>query len=219
MASLTLVVGNKNYSSWSLRPWFLLRHFNVPFTERRIALFTQSTDEQLAPLFSNFKVPVLVDNGLTVWDSLAIMEYASEKYLGGRGWPREERARAVARAVSAEMHSSFTSLRGELPMNCRKKFPRFKLSDAVQQDVQRIKSIWRKCRSEYGAGGDWLFGEFSIADAMFAPVVMRFVSYAVALDEAENKYVQTVVNEPNLLEWLAAAEREKEVIESEEISV
>ena len=135
-----------------------MRHFQLPFEEKRIPLFTGTTDEQLAPYFSNYKVPVLLDGEFVVWDSLAILEYLSENYLQAKGWPKDVKARAVARSVSAEMHSSFTNLRSALPMNCRRKIPGFKLSPEVQTDVDRIKTVWRRCREHYGKGGDWLFG-------------------------------------------------------------
>lgn len=217
MAQLTLVIGNKNYSSWSLRPWIFMRYFDIPFDEERIALFVETTAQLLEPYFSNHKVPVLQDGSLNVWDSLAIMEHLSERYLDNRGWPTDNSARAVARAVSAEMHSSFASLRNALPMNCRKTFPGFVLSPDVRRDIERITQLWRFCRCRYGQDGEWLFGEFSIADAMFAPVVLRFVGYDVVLEEVETDYVQSVVRLPAMKEWIDAGRAEKEVIEMDEI--
>jgi len=122
MSKLTLVFGNKNYSSWSLRPWIFLKQFNVPFEQKRVSLFTQTSDAELAPYFTDGKVPILLDNDFVVWDSISIMEYVSEKYLNDKGWPDDVKARAMARSISAEMHSSFTAMRTALPMNCRKKF-------------------------------------------------------------------------------------------------
>jgi len=196
-----------------------MKHFQLEFTEKWIALFTETTDAQLASYFSNDKVPILVDDGLQVWDTLAILEYLSENYLTGQGWPAEKNARALARSVSAEMHSSFTDLRNELPMNCRKKFRHFKLSAGVQNDIQRIKDIWQKCKTEYGSGGDWLFGEYSIADAMFAPVVLRFDGYDVPLNAMEKAYVECVIQHPNMQQWIAAGKQEKEIIEIDEVTV
>ena len=217
MTDLTLIIGNKNYSSWSLRPWIFMRHFEIEFEEKRIPLFTETTDEQLKPYFSNLKVPVLLEGDFVVWDSLAILEYLSENYLESRGWPKDSKARAVARSVSAEMHSSFANLRNALPMNCRKKFPGFELSPEVRRDIERIVQVWRYCRKKYGGGGDWLFGEFSIADAMFAPVVLRFDGYDVPLDDGEASYVQTVLKHPQIIDWINAGKREKEVIEFDEV--
>ena len=217
MSELTLIIGNKNYSSWSLRPWIFMRKFQIAFDEKRIALFTDTTKDELSPYFSNYKVPVLLDGDFTVWDSLSIMEYLSENYLDGQGWPRDAKARALARSMSAEMHSSFFSLREGLPMNCRKKFPNFALSPAVQRDIDRIKAIWQKCRADYGSGGGWLFGSYSIADAMYAPVVLRFEGYDVPLDQMEKAYVGKVLSDPNMIDWINAGKEEKEIIEMDEI--
>lgn len=217
MAGLTLIIGNKNYSSWSLRPWLFMHHFGLDFTEQRVALFTASTDRELAPWFSDSKVPVLADGDRVVWDSLAILEYLSEQYLDGRGWPAGAGARAVARAVSAEMHSSFTSLRSELPMNCRRRFCDAPRSAAAERDIERVKAIWRRCRRDFGTGGDWLFGAFSIADAMYAPVALRFFGYTVPLEGIEADYVRTVLAHPSVAAWRAAGAAEPEIIAMDEI--
>ena len=217
MSNLTLIIGNKNYSSWSLRPWIFMRQMSIEFAEKRIPLFTETMESDLAPYFSNSKVPVLLDGNFIVWDTLAIMEYVSENYLLNKGWPAETKARAVARSISAEMHSSFTDLRNELPMNCRKQFAGFNISSSVQADIDRISAIWRKCRTEYGAGGDWLFGNYSIADAMFAPVVLRFKGYDVSPGDIEESYMQVVLNQPAMQEWIEAGKQEKEIIEMDEV--
>lgn len=217
MTDLTLIIGNKNYSSWSLRPWIFMRHFGLEFHEKRVSLFVETTVSELSPYFSDYKVPVLQDGDLTVWDSLAILEYLSERHLDGRGWPGEVTARAVARSVSAEMHSSFPNLRGELPMNCRKQFSGIALSAKAQREVDRVMQVWRKCRTEYGVDGDWLFGEFSAADAMYAPVALRFAGYDIALDDVGSAYVQTVLKHPAIKEWIDAGKQETEVIAMDEI--
>ena len=219
MSKLTLVIGNKNYSSWSLRPWVFLKHHQIPFTEKRVALYTDTSDAELAPYNSDCKVPVLVDGELLVWDSLAILEYVSEKYLGGKGWPEDPAARAIARSMSAEMHSSFANVRKELPMNCRKKFPHIELSSAAVHEIERITSLWRRCRTEHGATGEWLFGNYSIADAMFAPIALRFEGYSIPLDEIERAYVQNVLRQPCIMEWVAAGKAEKEVILEDELDL
>lgn len=217
MPGLTLVIGNKNYSSWSLRPWLLMKHFGLEFAEHRVALFTAGSDRQLAPWFSDGKVPVLQDGDLVVWDSLAILEYLSAQFLDGHGWPADAGARAVARSVSAEMHSSFSILRNALPMNCRKRFHDIPLSDAARHEIERVKVLWRRCRTEFGSGGDWLFGRFSIADAMFAPVALRFFGYTVPLTGIEAAYVRTVLEHPHIVAWMAASAAETEIIEMNEI--
>ncbi len=219
MTDLTLIIGNKNYSSWSLRPWILLRHFKVPFTEKRIALFTDTMEQELAIYGSDTKVPVLQDGELVVWDSLAILEYVSERYLDNQGWPENVNARAVARSVCAEMHSSFPHLREALPMNCRKHFKHYTVSDKTQRDINRVKEIWAKCRTEYGQHGEWLFGDFSAVDAMYAPVVLRFAGYDVKLNKDEQAYIDTVLSHPDILEWIAAGKAEQEVIELDEIEL
>ncbi len=217
MSNLTLIIGNKNYSSWSLRPWILMKHHQLDFIEKRVPLFTESTNTELSEYDSDFKVPILKDDDLVVWDSLSILEYLSEQYLHGKGWPIDSRARAVARSISAEMHSSYPHVRTELPMNCRKKFNAMTLSDKAEAEVERICGIWRKCRSKYGNSGEWLFGEFSIADAMFAPVALRFYGYSIPLSSTDQEYVESVVNHPAIIEWIEAGRLEKEVIDDDEI--
>jgi glutathione S-transferase len=217
MSQLTLIIGNKNYSSWSLRPWVFLRQNQIEFKEKRVALFTATSDNELAPYGSDYKVPILLDGSLTIWDSLAILEYLSEKYLSSQGWPAAERARAVARAVSAEMHSSFTNIRNELPMNCRKKFAHVNVSAAAEREIDRIKSLWRMCRNEFGVEGEWLFGQYSIADAMFAPIALRFEGYSIPLEGVEKAYVHRVLQQPCIVEWIEAGKAEKEIIAADEI--
>ena len=219
MANLTLIIGNKNYSSWSLRPWIFMKHHQLEFREKRVALFTETTAEELAEYHSDFKVPVLKDNELFVWDSLSILEYISEQYLEDRGWPADAQARSVARSISAEMHSSYFNVREEMPMNCRRKFNTVKLSKGAAKEVERICWLWRTCRSEYGNTGEWLFGEYSIADAMFAPIALRFLGYSIPLSGVEESYVKSVLNHPGIIEWVEAGKLESEVIESNEIEI
>ena len=217
MSKLTLIIGNKNYSSWSLRPWIFLRHHQIGFEEKRVPLFFEETAGALAEYDSDFKVPVLKDGELVVWDSLAILEYVSETYLENKGWPMDLNARSVARSISAEMHSSFPNVRNELPMNCRKKFKNIILSQEVEREIDRIKHVWKKCRTEYGGNGEWLFGDYSIADAMFAPVAIRFNGYNISLSGIEEKYVASVLRHPAIIEWIEAGKHETEVIEANEI--
>lgn len=219
MSLLTLVIGNKNYSSWSLRPWIFMRHMDIPFEEKRVSLFVDTTRGELAPYDSNYKVPVLQDGDRIVWDTMAIMEYLNDQFLDGRGWPSDTGVRAVARSVSAEMHSSFTALRGACPMNCRKHFPGFPIGEEARRDVARIEHLWARCRKEFGHGGDWLFGDYSIADAMYAPIVMRLHGYDVSVDASTKKYMDTVLASAHLQEWIEAGRQETEVIAEDEVAV
>lgn len=204
----TLIIGSKNYSSWSLRPWLLLRQFGVEFHEVKLPLDTPEFYARIRDYSPTGRVPVLHDGELRVWDSLAIAEYANERFLDGRGWPAHIAARAQARAISAEMHSGFAALRRELPMNCRKRVRADSISvDAMSadaaHDIARVKAIWRQARERHAGEGAFLFGAFGIADAMYAPVVLRFISYDVALDPLERSYVDTIAALPALREWLA----------------
>jgi len=218
MSNLTLIIGNKNYSSWSLRPWVFMKHHQITFDEKRVALFTETTDKELSQYNSDFKVPILKDGDLLIWDSLSILEYLSEKYLASNGWPRESNARAMAKSMSAEMHASFLNVRNELPMNCRKKFQDVRLSSKAEREIGRIKTLWQQCRNEYGEEGEWLFGKYSIADAMFAPIALRFEGYSISLGNVEEAYVRSVLKQPSIIEWVEAGKVEKEVIEEDEIA-
>lgn len=217
MTNLTLIIGNKNYSSWSLRPWIFLKENQIEFSEKQIALFTETTDQELSEYNSDFKVPVLKDAGLLVWDSLSILEYISEKYLDSMGWPQDLNARAMARSISCEMHSSFFNVRKELPMNCRRSFQNIKLSPEAAREVGRITELWRNCRSQFGGNGEWLFGEYSIADAMYAPIALRFHGYNIPLSGIEEAYVKSVLKQPAIIDWIEAGKAESEVIEEDEI--
>ncbi|MES9902083.1 MAG: glutathione S-transferase [Sedimenticola sp.] len=213
---MTLVIGNQNYSSWSLRPWLFLRHHQMPFNCTKVSLFSDTMAADLKPYFSDGKVPVLRQGDLEVWDSLAILECLAESYPELQGWPTDRSARAVARSVSAEMHSSLFDLRGELPMNCRRRFPGFTPTAAAHRDIRRVQDIWQLCRQQYGSEGPWLFGAFSVADCMFSPVVLRLISYEVALDSAAQAYCETVYNSAAIREWVAAGKAEEEVITEDE---
>ena len=217
MSGLTLIIGNKNYSSWSLRPWIFLRHHRIDFQEKRVSLFVDTTEEELAEFDSDYKVPILKDDELIVWDSLSILEYVSEVYLDNKGWPDDRRARSVARSISSEMHSSFASVRNELPMNCRKKFENIRLSRVAEHEIERIQALWRKCRNDYGSNGEWLFGDYSIADAIFSPIALRFSGYSIPLCGIETDYVESVLNHPGIVEWVEAGKLEPEIIEADEI--
>jgi glutathione S-transferase len=206
--ALTLVIGNKNLSSWSLRPWLLLKQFGVPFHEERLPLDTPEFYARIAAYSPTGRVPVLRHAGLDVWDSLAICEYVSETFLDGRGWPAERARRARARSVSAEMHSGFADLRAYLPMQCARRLAGFVPPPEAQRDIERVTALWRECRAASAGQGPFLFGEFGIADAMYAPVATRFVSYGVAVGEVERAWMDALLGLPAMQEWLAAAAAE-----------
>lgn len=211
-----LVIGNKNYSSWSLRPWLLLTQLGIPFTEVRLPLDTPEFAEKIGQWSPTGRVPVLRHGRLTVWDSFAICEYVNDVLAPGRGWPADPPTRAHARSVCAEMHAGFMALRNELPMNCRARGRRVQRSAACEADLQRIYSSWRVCRQHYGDGGPWLFGAFSIADAMYAPVALRLLTYDVSRDAVVQAYIDALLALPALQAWLAAAQAETEVVEADE---
>ncbi|MFN6478520.1 glutathione S-transferase family protein [Nostoc sp. DedQUE07] len=213
MTQLTLVIGNKNYSSWSLRPWLAMKQFGLEFNEIRIPLYNHpDCSLKIRQYSSSGKVPVLLHDKQTVWDSLAICEYLAETFPTLQWWPEDKAARALARSISAEMHSGFQNLRQNMPMNCRTKYPGKGLEPGVQQDIDRIISIWQESRQKFGAGGNFLFGNFTIADAFFAPVVLRFIAYDVQLDTVSRNYVESVLELPAMQEWINAAKNETEVI-------
>lgn len=208
MTRPVLVIGNRNYSSWSLRPWLLLRQFGVEFDEVVLALDTPEFAAQALRHSPTGKVPALRDGDLVLWDSLAICEYANERWLGGRGWPAELPQRALARAAAAEMHSGFAALRTQLPMNSRRRPDGYRWDAAAQRDIDRVQALWRSLRRGHGTGGDFLFGGFGIVDAMFAPVAIRFDGYGVALDDTAAAYLQALSALPALRQWRQAAEQE-----------
>lgn len=207
---MKLVIGSKNYSSWSMRPWLLLAHNKIEFEEIEIALFSPGYERQLAEYSPTCKVPVLLDRGIEIWDSLAICEYVSEQYLGGGGWPMEPLERARCRALSAEMHSGFGSIRTEMPMNCRAK-RKIEFTEALAKEIARIDQLWSDAIAE--SGGPYLFGSFSIADCMFAPVVSRFATYQVLLSEVAQTYCDRIYKTAAFEAWLAAAKIDIQVIE------
>jgi len=212
MSRYTLVIGNKNYSSWSLRAWLLMKHAGMPFDEIRIPLYVAGSKDSLRKYAPSGKVPVLLDGSLAVWDSLAVAEYLAERHPDRRLWPQDSAVRAVARSISAEMHSGFSALRSNMSMNCRGSFPGVGRTVEVAADVERIQRMWTDCRERFGAAGPFLFGEFTIADAMYAPVVLRFKTYAVQLAPVARQYADTVLGLPALQAWVEAAKAETEVI-------
>jgi glutathione S-transferase len=202
----TLLIGSKNYSSWSLRPWLFLRKMAFEFTEQIVHFDAGGYQAQIAALSPSRRVPLLIDEGVKIWDSLAICEYVAEST--GRGLPGDRLTRARARSVAAEMHSGFQALRNECPMNVRAKDRRVPQTPELRADVARIDAIWSGCRDQHGGAGRWLFGDFSIADAMFAPVFFRFQTYGASLSPASQTYLDHALQDPDLRDWQDAASRE-----------
>jgi glutathione S-transferase len=206
---LTLVIGNKNISSWSMRPWVAAKAFGIPFTEVRLLLDQPDTAANIARYSHAGRVPVLVAGEITVWDSLAIVEYLAEQFPDKHLWPQDVAARALARSVVAEMHSGFTGLRTSMSMNIKARLPGRGRTAQAQADIGRICEIWEECLARFGHHG-FLFGEFSIADAFYAPVVTRFQTYGVALAPALQAYCDRVLAHPAVAEWIKAALLETE---------
>ncbi|NMG22147.1 glutathione S-transferase family protein [Brasilonema bromeliae] len=214
MTSLTLVIGNKNYSSWSLRPWLAMKQMGLEFTEIRIPLYQVGSSAQVRRYSPSGKVPVLLHDEITVWDSLAILEYLIEQFPALPWLPLAAKPRAIARSICAEMHSSFANLRQHMPMNIRAYVPGGEVPASVQADITRITTIWHECREAFGMGGNFLFGAFTIVDAMYAPVVTRFITYGVQLDSVCSTYAEAILALPAMQNWIAAAKHETETIES-----
>lgn len=207
MARPLLVIGDKNFSSWSLRAWLAMRKSGVLFDEELIPLDTEEFEERIHRYSPTRRVPALHDDGLVIWDSLAICAYANEAYGNGALWPEEPGARAVARAVSAEMHSGFDALRDQMSMNWKATRQRVPSTPALERDIERVRTIWSESLAREPRG-PWLFGQFSIADAMYAPVVLRFHTYQVAVGEPEAAYMRTMLDDADVSEWLHAAQQE-----------
>lgn len=201
-----LIIGSKNYSSWSLRPWLFLRKVGFEFREQIIYFDDPDYQTQIAAVSPSRRVPVAIDRGVKIWDSLAICEYAAD--TTGRGLPKDRGARALARSAAAEMHSGFQTLRNEYPMNVRARGRHVALTPPLQADIERIDQIWSACRTDYGGAGAWMFGEFSIVDAMFAPVFFRFQTYGAKLRPASQAYLEHALADPVLQEWQQASLQE-----------
>jgi glutathione S-transferase len=217
MAEFTITLGNKNYSSWSLRGWLALQQTGAAFEEVIVPLDRPDSKDRLLAAGPSGRVPVLRHGALTIWDSLAIGEYLAEQFPDAGLWPEESTARAVARAVTAEMHAGFAALRTHMPMDLRNRYPGQGRGPGVAEDVTRIVAIWKDCRARFGQGGDFLFGRFTLADAAFAPVATRFATYEVALEGPAAAYRDAVLAWPALEEWCAAARVEPWVIEFPEL--
>jgi glutathione S-transferase len=213
---MQLVIGNKNYSSWSMRPWVLLREAGIAFEEVQLRFDDSGRAKGVEGYSPTGRVPVLIIDGEPVWDSLAIAETVAERYPEKQLWPADARARRVARSICAEMHSGFQALRGAMPMNIRSRHPGKGLTPESRRDIERVVQIWTSCRSQFAAGGALLFGKLSIADAYYAPVVTRFQTYAVSLPPAAQAYCDAVLGLRAVREWMDAARRETEFVAGDE---
>ncbi|HEX8365893.1 MAG TPA: glutathione S-transferase family protein [Allosphingosinicella sp.] len=216
---LKLIIGNKAYSSWSMRGWLAVKQSGLPFEEITVPMFDEEWDrrragQEFAP--SGGKVPILWDDQAVIWDSLAIVEWLADKTDRARYWPQDEVARGMARSMASEMHSSYDNLRRECPMNLRKQFPQGKLADGVVEEITRILELWAQARARHGSGGPYLFGTFSAADIMFAPVITRFVTYSIPVPRFAAAYMEAMLDHPWLREWVEAAQAEPWVIEKYE---
>ena len=216
MAALTLVIGNKNYSSWSMRPWVLLRQLGIPFEEKKLRFHSTEWDAEIERWSPSRLVPVLWRDKQTVWDSLAIAEAVHEWYPDKGVWPKDAEARAFARCAAAEMHSGFRDLRTHMPMNIRASHPGKGLKPEVQANIDRIEKLWGEARARFGSGGPFLFGAFCAADAMYAPVVMRFKTYAVKLSPESQRYCDAMLGAPGIRAWIEDALKEKEFVAEDE---
>jgi glutathione S-transferase len=210
MANWKLVIGNKNYSSWSLRPWLMLRESGIAFDEVRVLLHRDNSREEIIKYSPSGRVPALITEEGTIWESLAIAEYLAERFPEKNLWPVDRARRAHARAVANEMHAGFSSLRSHMPADIRSRYPAKPVPAEVAADIERIQAIWSGCLAAYG--GPLLFGRFTIADAMYAPVVTRFVTYGVTVSSACRQYMDTLLALPSFQQWIAEAKTEREVI-------
>jgi len=216
--ALKLILGNKNYSSWSLRPWIAMRHAGIAFTEEVIPLYEPGSAERMAAYAPTGKVPVLIDGDMVIWESLAILDHLAERFPEAGLWPSDAKARAHARAISAEMHAGFVPLRKQCPMNMHRQRRAIELTPETQANVARIDRMWSDCRARFGGQGPFLFGKFGAADAMYAPVVSRFESYAIEVSPAAADYMAAVAALPAYREWREAALQETWVMPGNEVT-
>jgi glutathione S-transferase len=213
---LKLAIANKNYSSWSMRPWVLLTQAGIAFEEIQLKFGDEGKVEGIEPYSPTRQVPVLIVDGEPVWDTLAIAEAVAELFPHKQLWPADPRARQIARSICAEFHAGFRNLRGAMPVNIRASHPGKGMSPEVQQDIDRIVEIWESCRARFGKGGELLFGQFTVADAYYAPVATRFLTYAVTLPPAAQRYADALLELSAVREWMAQARRETEFVRADE---
>ena len=217
---LKLIIGNRAYSSWSMRGWLAVKQSNEEFEEYVVPMFDADWEkrregDEFAPSLG--KVPIMWDGECVVWDSLAIIEFLADRYGGDLYWPADESARGMARSMAAEMHSGFANLRRELPMNVRKSFAPREISEPVREEIDRILQLWAQARARFGGTGQFLFGDWCAADMMYAPVVTRFITYAVPVPSFAAVYMKAVLSHPNVSEWIDKAQDEPWVIDQYEV--
>ncbi|MBC8037330.1 MAG: glutathione S-transferase family protein [Rhizobiales bacterium] len=217
MSSITLVIGNKIYSSWSLRPWIALTMAGIPFDEEMIWLDQPDTKAKISAHSKAGRVPILRHGKITIWESLAILEYLAETFPEKNLWPKTKAARAMARSICSEMHAGFSSLRNACPMNLRRPRKPVTLSDATKTDIQRIENMWRECRTNFAKGGKFLFGKYCNADSMFAPVVTRFDTFDIQVAKDTRQYMDNVMATSAFKAWKEAALKETSRIEHDEV--
>jgi glutathione S-transferase len=219
MTKPTLIIGNKNYSSWSLRPYMALSMAGIPFDEKMIRFGEPRFTREVRKISKAGQVPILLHNGIMINDSLAIIEYAHETWPAKSIWPKNKAARAKARSVAAEMHAGFRSIRSACPMNLRreKKLPPGGISEAVAKDVARLEELWAECRKAYGKGGPFLFGKFSAADAMFTPVVSRLETFAIPVSKTTQAYMNAILQTPAFVKWKAESTSENWIVPEDEV--
>ena len=215
--TMHLTIGNKNYSSWSFRPWLAMKAAGIPFDETVISLDTSDFKARVTVPGGSGRVPVLIDGEIQIWESLAILEYLAEKFPTAGLWPKDTAARARARAIACEMHAGFLPLRRRLPMNVGRPVKTRTLDDDAAANVARVDSIWSECRGKFGTDGPFLFGPFGAVDAMYAPVVWRFHTYAIEVSATARSYMQAMMALPAWNEWRAAARRESWVLPQDEV--
>ena len=217
--TLKLIIGNKNYSSWSMRPWIAMKVANIPFEETVLSLDASNFKQVVGPVSGTGKVPVLIDGNVHVWESLAILEYLAEKFPDAGLWPADSPARAFARAISNEMHAGFLPLRRLMPMNMWRPVIKRELTSDAAANVRRIEAMWAQCRARHGnkSGGPFLFGRFGAADAMYAPIVARLHTYGVDVTATTRAYMDAVMALPAWREWYAAAIKETWVLAEDEV--
>ena len=215
--ALKLILGNKNYSSWSLRPWIAMRNAGIPFEEEVIPLYEAGSAERMVAHSPTGKVPVLLDGDMVIWESLAILDHIAERFPKAELWPADPKARAHARAIAAEMHAGFMPLRRHCPMNMRRESRRLELTAEVEANVRRIEQIWTECRERFGDGGAFLFGAFGAADAMYAPIVSRFSSYAIEIGAVGEAYMAAMMALPAFVEWRGAGIAEPWIMPGNEV--
>lgn len=217
MSNLKIIIGNKTYSSWSLRGWLAIRHTGLDFEEVKLPLDTPEFYERIKALSPTGCVPALHHGDVRVWDSLAIIDYCARLAPEKNWWPKLDAPYALARSIAAEMHSGFTALRGNAPMNMRDRWTGLSLSEGVQKNVDRIDALWSDARNSFGKGGDFLFGEFGAVDMMYAPVVSRFETYGIAVSDTSRAYMDAVLNQPYMGEWMASADEETDTVKQDQV--